>query len=144
VSDERTVIIEPAADELTRPYWEAARRGTVSLQRCTACGHVWHPPQPTCPECRSGDVEWVASTGFGTVHTFTVVHHAAHRAVVGTTPYVVALVELHEGPRVVCNVVGCPPTDVSVGAAVRFALAPTPTGAVLPQAFIIERSPEEP
>jgi uncharacterized OB-fold protein len=135
-------VIQPGDDELTAPYWSAAREGIVSLQICGECGHVWHPPEPRCPSCRGNEISWIASSGRGVVHSFTVVHHAVHAAVTGRTPYVVALVKLDEGPRVICNVVGCEPSAVAVGMRIRFALAEAAAGSTLPQAFLTDPSTE--
>jgi uncharacterized OB-fold protein len=131
---EGRVVIEPQVTDLTRPYWDAAARGVIALQRCVACGAVWHPPQPTCPECRRAEIEWFDAAGSGTIHSFTVVHHVTHPAVAQRTPYVVALVELTEGPRVICNVLDANPDDVAVGRCVTIASGLSPAGAELPQA----------
>jgi uncharacterized OB-fold protein len=135
MTTESRVVIGPLVTELTRPFWDAARRGVVSLQRCSACGTTWHPPQPTCPSCRSAEIEWIAAAGRGVVHAFTVVHHVTHPAVAGRTPYVVAVVELAEGPRFICNVLGCRPEDVAVGMPVRISAGEAPAGETLPQAY---------
>jgi uncharacterized OB-fold protein len=142
VTTDARVVIEPQVTDLTRPYWEAAARGVIALQRCQGCGAVWHPPQPTCPQCRRTDVEWFDAAGRGTVHSFTVVHHVTHPAVSGRTPYVVALVELAEGPRVICNVLDADPNDVVVGGAVAIALGRSPAGAELPQARLAGAEPD--
>jgi uncharacterized OB-fold protein len=95
--------ILPAETELTAPFWAAARQGAVALQRCTDCGHTWHPPAPVCPQCRSGAYTWFRSSGTGKLYSYTQVAHAAHPAVTGALPYLVALVDLAEGPRLICG-----------------------------------------
>jgi uncharacterized OB-fold protein len=101
---ERARIV-PAETELTAPYWSAAREGVIALQRCTQCGHVWHPPAPVCPRCRSMSYEWIRSRGRGTLYSYTTVMHAAHPAIAAAVPYRVALVDLEEGPRVILALV---------------------------------------
>lgn len=128
--------IVPEVTPLTQLFWENARRGVVMLQRCAADGHSWHPPQPTCPRCRSTQWEWVASSGRGRIHSFAVVRHAAHPAVVGRLPYAVCLVELEEGPLFLCDVLDWETAGCEVGAPVELVLGPSFAGFDLPQAKV--------
>jgi len=105
----------PAPTAVTKPYWDAAREGRLLLQRCTSCGAVTHYPRPLCPSCWSSALEWVDASGRGRVHSATVVHHPPSPAF--PVPYVLAIVELEEGPRMMANVLGGAP--VGIGAAVR-------------------------
>lgn len=113
------MAIIPGMTDLTRPYWEAARDGRLVIQRCDSCGASWHPPLPACPRCHGTGLGWRDVCGDGTVYSCTVVRHATHVALADKIPYVIAIVELAEGPRVVANVTGCPPEDVRVGMPVR-------------------------
>jgi uncharacterized OB-fold protein len=122
---------------VTAPYWEAARQGRLALQRCGACHEVLHPPAPVCPGCHSASLEWFDAIGRGEVFSWTVVRHAAHRAVEGSTPYIVALVTLPEGPLLICNILGCSPDDVRIGMPVRLAVGDTFAGEQLMQAYPI-------
>ena len=97
------------------PFWEACRRHELALQCCTACGRFWFPPANRCAHCWSETWEWTPVSGRGRVFTFTVFQRAFHRAFVDEVPYAVAVVELEEGPRLMSNVVGCGPDEVSVG-----------------------------
>jgi len=105
----------PGVTALTEPYWDGARRHELLLQRCSACGKVWHPPLPLCPECHSSAVEWMAASGRGRVYTYTVVYHATHAAMADKVPYISALIELEEGPRVLTNLRNCTEDDVQIG-----------------------------
>ena len=105
--------------DLTRPYWAAAREGRLVLQHCPGCDRRWHPPLPRCPHCHHASPGWVDAAGTGSVYTYTVVTHPTHVALAGTVPYVVAIVELDEGPRVVTGITGCAPSDVRAGMPVR-------------------------
>jgi uncharacterized OB-fold protein len=127
------MLIVPKPDALTAPYWEGAREGELRLQHCRSCGHVWHPPTPICPHCQAKDYEWRAASGRGEVYSFTVVHHAAHIAVAKSVPYLVALIELEEGPRVVSNLPGCDPDKVEIGMPVSLTFQEIAPGHVLPQ-----------
>ena len=90
--------IVPAETPLTAQYWSAARRGVILLQRCADCGAVLHPPAPVCPGGAAHELRWLEASGLGRLASFTVVTHAAHPVVDGRLPYVIALVELDEGP----------------------------------------------
>jgi uncharacterized OB-fold protein len=76
-------------------------------------------PRPTCPSCGSLELEWQEASGDATVHTFTIARRSTHPAFNGREPYVVAIVELAEGPRVTTSIVDCDPDDVRVGMPVR-------------------------
>jgi uncharacterized OB-fold protein len=142
---ESTLRIVPEATEFNAPYWTAAREGRVLLQRCLDCGLVWHPPAPTCPGCRSHAVSWVASSGQGTLYSYTRVEHSVHPAVADAVPYLVALVELDEGPRFVCTLIEvddtstlCATTRVTVG------LGPAAAGLQLPVARCSRAGADDP
>ncbi|MDP3138629.1 MAG: OB-fold domain-containing protein, partial [Burkholderiaceae bacterium] len=107
--------ILPREDSLSAPYWAGARQGQLLLQCCRGCATFIHPPLPMCPQCRGQDLDWKPSQGRGTVHSFTVVHHAAHPAMKDRVPYLVALVTLDDGPRMVCNIVNTSGTHVAIG-----------------------------
>ena len=94
------------------PYWEAARRHELVLPVCARCGHRWAPPTGRCPLCLHDDVRWEPVSGRGRVFSYTVFRRAYHPAYRDELPYVVAVVELDEGPRLVTNIVGCDPEDV--------------------------------
>jgi uncharacterized OB-fold protein len=115
----------PSADWETRAYWEGAARGELVLQRCRACGAVQHRPRALCVSCLAGEIEHFVASGRGTVHAFTVTHQNHAPGFRDACPYVLAYVELEEGPRVLTNVVGCEPGAVRVGLPVRVDFAPT-------------------
>lgn len=110
-------VPEPPFDADTAPYWSAAARGELLLPRCTECGiFVWYP-RPQCP-ADLAPVEWVVASGLGVVHSYAVVHRG-ERGYAGAAPFVLAYVDLAEGPRMMTNVVGCVPQDVRIGMEVR-------------------------
>jgi uncharacterized OB-fold protein len=116
----------------TRPYFDAAAEGRLVLPRCRDCGWViWYPRQ-FCTECGSLSVDWVPASGRGRIYTFTVVRRGdgEYR---DSTPYVLAYVDLEEGPRVLTNIVGGDPADLGIGTDVVVTFQPTGTGAALPR-----------
>jgi uncharacterized OB-fold protein len=110
--------IRPEAEGLAAVYWSAVQEERLLLQRCARGGHVWHPPSEYCPACQDDAFVWVEACGEGVIHSYTVVHHAAHAAVTAWLPYTVLLVDLHEGPRMVARLVDAL-IEPEIGAPVR-------------------------
>jgi len=108
----------PVVNADSAPYWEGARDGKLLLQRCSDCGTLRFFPRYLCTECGSDNTGWIEAAGQGTVHSFTVVHRAAFPEFQERTPYVVALIDLKEGPRMMSNIVGADALDVAIGDAV--------------------------
>jgi uncharacterized OB-fold protein len=106
---------KPVADWETRGYWEGAGRHELVLQRCRRCGTVQHRPRALCVTCMGGEIEHFVASGRGSVWTFTVTEQNQVPPFRDATPYVLAYVELEEGPRLLTNVVGCAPDDVRIG-----------------------------
>ncbi|OGK94068.1 MAG: hypothetical protein A2X50_03540 [Candidatus Rokubacteria bacterium GWF2_70_14] len=97
------------------PFWEAARRHELRLQRCGACGRFWHPPGPVCPDCLSERFDWTPVSGRGTVSSFVVFHKTYFPAFADAIPYAVVQVELEEGPRLTANLVNVPLAEIRIG-----------------------------
>jgi hypothetical protein len=106
----------PVPTPESKPFWDATRRHELSLQRCRACAQWVFYPRAACPHCLSGDLEWRRVSGRGTVHTFTVAHRGQKGFPLGS-PYVIAMVELEEGPRLMTNLVDVvpDPTQIRIG-----------------------------
>ncbi|MGR6971094.1 Zn-ribbon domain-containing OB-fold protein [Streptomyces cynarae] len=111
----------PDMDAFTRPYWDAAARGRLLVRRCAACGRAHHYPREFCPFCWSDDVTWEPASGRATLYTWSVVHRNDLPPFDGRTPYVAAVVDLAEGPRMMTEVVGCGPSGLRVGMALEVA-----------------------
>ena len=93
--------------DLTGPFWEAAKRHELMMQRCKKCGeYVWYPRE-SCGSCLSPELEWVKMSGRGRLHSYTVIYQPASPAFRGDVPYIYAMVQLDEGPRMVSNLVDC-------------------------------------
>jgi uncharacterized OB-fold protein len=102
----------PIVNDWARPFWEAAKEHRLIIQRCSECGKYVFYPRLACPHCFSDHVEWVDASGKGTVYSCTVVETNAPSAFMNDIPYVVAVVKLDEGVRMLSNIVGCNPHDV--------------------------------
>lgn len=109
----------PEPTEEVVPVLEAAAEGKLLIQRCAACGAHQFYPRIHCMHCGAGTPEWVEASGRGRVHTFSVVHRNGMPGWRDEVPYVVAVIELSEGPRIMTNVVDCDPGDVAVEMAVE-------------------------
>lgn len=107
--------IVPAPDAVTEPFWKAAARGVLSMQRCGTCKKLVFYPRPICPNCGSQRLEWETLSGVGTVYSFSVVYRPAHPGMAQEVPYVVALVEIEDGVRLMTNLVECDPDKIEVG-----------------------------
>jgi len=109
-------------NEETARYWAALAGGRLELPVCDACGHhIWYP-RSTCPVCQHDGVTWTELSGRGTVYARTLLHKAMGPWS-AATPFVVAYVELDEGPRVLTNVIGDDPGAVEIGTAVTAVFA---------------------
>ena len=104
----------PQVDEVNREFWSSAARGTLLVQECPECHHRQFYPRALCTQC-GGEPEWLTCSGRGVVHTFTVVRQMGMRPFRDELPYVVAIVELEEGPMMMGNVTGCAPDSVRIG-----------------------------
>ena len=98
----------PTPDEETAPFWDGVNADTLLIKHCTACGRFHFYPRPFCPHCWSTDVEWFVASGRATLYTWSVVYNNDLPPFSERLPYVAALVNLEEGPRMMTNVVDCP------------------------------------
>jgi uncharacterized OB-fold protein len=123
----------PRPTEDTAPYWEAAHKGELRMQKCLDCGHVRFPPSLLCARCLSERCEWVKLSGRGKVYSWIVIHQSQHPAFNADTPYNVAIIELDEGPRLHTNLVGCANEDIRIGMPVEVVFAKVSDDTSLPK-----------
>jgi len=97
------------------PFWEAARRHTLVVQRCRGCGALRFPARDICSRCLSREAEWAPVSGRGAVFSFAVMHQVYHPGFADAVPYAVVVVELAEGARLLSNVVDCQVDRIRVG-----------------------------
>ena len=125
----------PHPDHESQPYWDGAAEGKLRLQRCTACGRFRNYAQLVCPDCYSLDVEWVEASGHGTIHSWTVAHHAFLPAFRGDVPYTLVIVDLREGPRTMGRLDASAQQHLRVGLPVRILFERNAEGTPLPVFF---------
>ncbi len=123
----------PFVNPEVKPFWDATAAGRLVLPKCKDCQAVIWYPRPFCPECASLNIEWVDASGRGKIYAFTV-----NRRGVADMPdyrnagvYVLAYVELEEGPRVLTNIVDCDPDSVRIGQEVEVVFHDTGQGTAL-------------
>ena len=109
----------PTPDDATLPWWEAARQGKLLIVRCDTCGKPHFYPRPFCPHCGGDAVRWEEASGDATLYTWSVVRRNDLPPFGERVPYVAAVVDLAEGPRMMTNVVGCPFDELRIGMALR-------------------------
>jgi len=108
-------VFAPSPTPESKPFWDATGQGKILLPRCNDCGTVIWYPRTTCPDCMSSDVGWFEASGRGTIYSFAVVRRAGGPWR-DALPYVLAYVELEEGPRVLTNIIDG--IDLEVGQSV--------------------------
>lgn len=108
----------------TRAFWDGCAAGELRMQHCAACSAVQFPPRARCIACGAQRLDWRAIAPRGVVYSHTVVHRAPGAAFRDRVPYVVALVDLAPGARLMVNVVDCAPESVTIGMRVRIGFEP--------------------
>ena len=126
-------LLEPTASGEAAPFWEATRRSELVLPWCRDCQRPFWYPRAICPRCLGDTVEWQTASGRGVVYAASVQHLPGPGRDAADGPYVVALVDLEEGVRVMGNVAECAPDDVKVGMQVRAIWQPLSDGRQLLQ-----------
>lgn len=114
----------PTVESATQPYWDAAAEGKLLIAKCEDCGKVHHYPRPFCPSCWSENVTSVESSGLGTLYTYSTVYMNDLHPFKERLPYVAAIVELDEGPRLMTNMEDCEPSELEVGMSVTVGFRP--------------------
>ncbi len=116
----------------SEPFWKGCQEGRFIIQKCEQCASLRWPPGPMCPECQS--TNWVSlnASGGGSLYSWVIVTHPTHPAIADQVPYIVGMIELDEGIRVVGNVLGIDPKDVMAGLRVALIFEETDSGFKIP------------
>lgn len=115
----RPTRFEPPPSEEGAPFWEASAERRFVLPWCPQCDRPHWYPRAVCPHCLGPRLQWREASGRAVVYAASVQHEAGMPQMAGREPYVVALVDLDEGVRMMTNVVGCDPESVGAGMRVR-------------------------
>jgi uncharacterized protein len=105
----------PHPSPLSQPFWDGARDRELRVQRCRTCQTHLFYPRYLCTTCGSADIGWVRASGRGVVFTYTIARRPTHPAFADRVPYVIAVVELDEGPKLTTNLVDVDPDTVAIG-----------------------------
>ena len=98
-----------------KPFWDATAQGRIDLAKCDNCGFIPWYPRLICPDCQSTDMTWTTMSGKGTVYSFSITRAGGGRAWKEHLPFVLAYVQLDEGPIMMTNIVDCDVESVEIG-----------------------------
>jgi len=115
----------------TQRFWDGTAEGRIDLARCDDCGFIPWYPRLMCPDCQSTNMTWETMAGTGTVYTFSITRAGVSRSWKEELPFVVAYVQLTEGPIMMTNVVNCDPDTVFIGMAVQAVFDDTGEGTAI-------------
>ena len=110
---------QPVPTAETERYWQAALEGRLEVQRCRACARHQFYPRGFCTACLSDQIEWVLASGRGRIYTYTVCRIAAHPVFESRVPYVIAMIDLNEGVRLLAGIVDSDIERIAIGAPVE-------------------------
>ncbi len=125
----------PVPNDLTKPYWEAAKKEVLAMQHCQECGTYQHPPEPICMNCGSPNIKFDPVEGKGTIYAVSIMFHAGDQRFVSVVPYASILVELDQamGPKIAGNLLGAPYTEAKIGRRVEVVFEKINDDITLPQ-----------
>jgi len=116
---EKLKVPGPIPTAISRPFWDAAKAGRFTLQRCEDCGKWVFYPRSHCPHCWSPRLTWHDASGRGTVKTFSIIHRPGHPAWNAVAPYALGLIQLEEGPTMLSTLVDVDHAALHVGLSVQ-------------------------
>lgn len=102
----------PKPTPWSKPFWDGCKKGKLLVQQCKSCQKYVFYPKLFCPFCLSEDLNWVEATGKGKIYTYTVVYSYQPTEFSEDVPYIVAVIDLEEGVRMMSNIVKCRPQEV--------------------------------
>jgi len=124
--------LPPITPEMA-PFWEAARRHQLVVQRCRGCGAHRFPARDVCSRCLGREAEWTRVSGRGVIFSYAVMHQVYHPAFAAEVPYAVVVVALEEGARLISNVLDCPVSALRIGMPVEVAFDEVAPEVTLPK-----------
>lgn len=107
LSDAEMAKPMPKPSKWSQPFWDNAKEGRLTLKRCTSCGHIDQPPYLYCTNCHSDAAEWIEATGKGTLVAYAINEYMVPFPFWDDMPYVLAMIDLEEGVRMISNIVEC-------------------------------------
>ena len=124
-------------DSDSRPYWEGLAQGELRIQRCNVCSRAVFYPRSICPHCHADSLSWIVASGNGTLYSYTVAHQG-FGLFAADVPFVIAIIELEEGARMMSRIVDAPREHIVVGAKVRVTFSNVGEDLTLPYFRLVE------
>jgi len=132
----------PVVNTWAQPFWDATKEERLIIQKCKDCGeHIFYP-RIACINCFSDNLDWIECSGRGTIYTYTVVEANAPSAFIQDLPYVVAVVILEEGVRMLSNIIDCDPYLVKCDMPVQVTFEKLNDDFTLPKFIPLNEHPE--
>lgn len=133
LSDADFVKPQPKPMPWSKGFWDAAAQGRLVLKACLDCGHVDHPPYLYCTKCGSTNSQWRPASGKAQLVAYAVNTYGVPAAFIESLPYVLAIIELPEGPRMISNIVDCAHDELRNGMTLEVVFEPQEGQVVLPK-----------
>jgi len=105
--------LSPSVTSVEFPFWDAAKKGKLVIQKCMDCNKFVFYPRIYCPHCHSAALVWEEASGKGKIYTYTVVHSNCHSSFLEDLPFIIAIIKLDEGVQMLSNIIGCRPEDLT-------------------------------
>ena len=134
----------PVMEGFAKEFYAWCKQRELRFQRCSDCDTWRHVPREMCAVCGSWQWEWAASSGRGTVFTWTVVARALHPAFQNDTPYAAVVIEMDEGVRLVSHILHCSPDQLEIGMPVEVVFEDVTPEITLPKFRRVEGQPHHP
>jgi len=118
-----------------KPFWEGTAKGELRIQKCDDCENKMFPARLYCTNCMSQKLSWVRASGKGNIYSYSVAYEypPARVAKFLSTPYIIALVDLDEGVRMMTNIIECKPEDAKIGMPVEVKFTDIGENVILPK-----------
>jgi uncharacterized protein len=130
----------PLISHLSEPFWQAAHKHQLVLQKCRDCGSFQWYPKAWCVECGSTRLKWEKAKGLGTIYSFTIIQHAkANPTFSNYVPFAIVAVELDEGPRMYGRLLDYPIEKIRTGTRVKVVFEDLSESISLPQFAPVEK-----
>lgn len=133
LSDEDVKKPMPKPKKWSQPFWDAAKKHKLVLKKCKDCGHIDHPPYLYCTNCMSDNSEWVEASGKGKLYAYAINEYMVPFPFWDDMPYVVAMIDLDEGVRMISNVIECEQDKLKNGMELEVVFDDVSEGFTLPK-----------
>lgn len=138
-TDEDLIKPLPKPSKWSRPFWEGTKEHKLLLKTCSDCGHIDHPPYLYCTNCMCEEHAWVEASGKATLFSFAINTFGVPFPFMEDLPYVLALVDLEEGPRMISNVVNCDHDELKKGMSLQVVFEEAAAEVTLPKWQPVEK-----